>query len=842
MELYAERVGTLGKIGADWRFILDVLLLFRPGIIRPTGGIGNMRPLDMYKSYFKIGWRNLIRNRGYSVINVVGLSVGIGVTMLIGMWVADEITYNRGHKNYDRIAQVYQHQTFNNEISTLPSAPTPLYSELKTTYKDDFKRVVRMWWVGSHVLSVEGERVAREGTFMDPEALEMFSFEMLRGDRNSLSDPSSILLSESAARALFGSDDPVNRMIRLDNMVDVMVTGVFKQFPDNSRFHSLQFVSTWDFWVASNNWMKADENNWGSSINVFVELQPDLSFDVVSSKIRDIRYNNLNKEQASLENPQLFLQPMSRWHLHSNWNNGVESGGRIQFVWLFCIIAVFVLLLACINFMNLSTAQSERRSREVGIRKSIGSFRSQLIFQFLTESFLVVVFSFLLGIVIVGASLPWFNDLSDKTMDLPWANPYFWLISVAFIMITSLLSGGYPALYLSGIGPLTALKGAFKANRFASLPREILVVLQFTVSIVLILGTIVVWKQIQYAKDRPIGYKREGLIMIRKTSPDYWGKLNAIRNELKASGAVLGVAESSSPATAAWFTNTGFAWKGKDPNSNDEFSTMAITFDYGKTVGWDFVMGRDYSTDFSTDSSAVILNEAAVRFMGLENPINEEITWRDKKFTVIGVIKDMIMDSPYQPAKQTIFWLNYEDEGKVWINIKMNPVMSASDALVKIEGVFQKLIPSVPFDFKFVDQEYAMKFRNEVNVSRLSGLFSFLAIFISCLGLFGMASFVAEMRKKEIGVRKILGASVIGLWRMLSIEFLILVGISCSIGIPMATYLINQWLSKYQYRTEVSWWIFAVVIIGAMAITLLTVSFQTVKAAMGNPVKSLRSE
>jgi ABC-type antimicrobial peptide transport system permease subunit len=269
---------------------------------------------------------------------------------------------------------------------------------------------------------------------------------------------------------------------------------------------------------------------------------------------------------------------------------------------------------------------------------------------------------------------------------------------------------------------------------------------------------------------------------------------------------------------------------------------MAITFDYGKTVGWDFVMGRDYSTDFSTDSSAVILNEAAVRFMGLENPINEEITWRDKKFTVIGVIKDMIMDSPYQPAKQTIFWLNYEDEGKVWINIKMNPVMSASDALVKIEGVFQKLIPSVPFDFKFVDQEYAMKFRNEVNVSRLSGLFSFLAIFISCLGLFGMASFVAEMRKKEIGVRKILGASVIGLWRMLSIEFLILVGISCSIGIPMATYLINQWLSKYQYRTEVSWWIFAVVIIGAMAITLLTVSFQTVKAAMGNPVKSLRSE
>lgn len=795
----------------------------------------------MYKSYFKVGWRNLIRNSGYSIINIAGLSVGIAVTLLIGMWVGDELTFNTNHVNYDRIAQVYQHQTYN-EIKTQAGVPIPLRSELLTAYKNDFKNVVRTWWISDHILSVEDEKISRKGTFMDPEGLTMFSFHMLKGDYNSLNDPASIVLSESTSKALFGDQDPVNKMLRLDNMLDVMVTGVFKDFPDNSTFHSLKFFSTWDLWMSYNDWLKADEYNWNSEVNTYVELLPTASLEAVSAKIQDIRYNKLDNEQAGLENPQLFLHPMSRWHLYSSWHNGVASGGRIQFVWLFGTIGIFVLLLACINFMNLSTAQSERRSKEVGVRKSIGSLRAHLIFQFLTESFMVVVFSFSVALAFVMIMLPWFNDLAHKRMDIPWTNPYFWIISTGFMLITSLLAGSYPALYLSSIQPLRALKGAFKAHRWASLPRKVLVVVQFTVSIVLMVGTIVVWKQIQFAKDRPIGYDREGLIMIRKNSPAYWGKFNTLKNELKGSGAVLEIAESSSPATETWFSNTGFSWKGKDPNRHDEFSTMAVTFEYGKTMGWEFVQGRDYSTDFSTDSSAVVLNEAAVRFMGLENPIDEEITWKGKKFTVIGVIKDMIMDSPYQPAKQTIFWLNYEDEGKVWINIRMNPTFSTGDAIAKIEEVFQKVIPSVPFDFKFTDQEYALKFANEVNIRKLSSLFSCLAIFISCLGLFGMASFVAEQRKKEIGVRKILGASIPDVWRMLSSEFLVLVGISCLIGIPVASYLLNQWLLNFQYRTTLSWWVFIIVIAGSMGITLLTVSFQTIKAAIANPVKSLRTE
>lgn len=842
MELYKERVGAKGKRRADWRFVLDVVLLFRPGIIRPAEGYQQVNQYGMVKSYFKIGWRTLIRNQGYSFINIVGLAVGLAVTMLIGMWITDEITFNRNHDNYDRIAQVYQHQTFNNQVVTRQEVPVPLAAELKTTYKNDFIHVVRVSWRVAHILSVEDRKLNQLGTFMDEEALELFSFKMRKGNHSSLHELSSIILSESAAKALFGDEDPINKVIHIDNMVEVKVTGVFEDFPDSSEFHDLKFVSSLENWTSHNDWMKADENNWNSNVLLFVEIQSGSTFEEVSARIKNIRAANINKEQAMQENPRLFLHPMSKWHLYSEWKNGVPAGGRIQFVWLFGIIGSFVLLLACINFMNLSTAQSERRAKEVGIRKSIGSQRAQLIYQFLSESLLVVVFAFVMAMAFVTIALPWFNDLADKRMNPLWGNVYFWLFSIGFVLMTSLLAGSYPALYLSSIKPLKALKGVFKAGRSAALPRKVLVVLQFTVSIMLIVGTIVVWKQIQFVKDRPVGYTREGLIMMRKTSPYQWRKFHSFRNKLKDVDAITGIAESSSPPTESWFSTAGFSWAGKDPDLNDEFATMAVTLDYGKTMGWTFVQGRDYSEEFATDSSAVILNESAVRFMGLTNPINEEVSWKGKKFTVIGVIKDMIMDSPYQKARPTIFWQNYEDEGKVWTIVRMNPILSSSEAIEKIEKVFNAVYPAVPFDFIFVDQEYALKFSGEERMGKLANLFSALAIFISALGLFGMASFVAEQRKKEIGVRKILGASIPALWKMLSGEFIVLVSVACVIGIPVASYCLTQWLQKYEYRTEVSAWVVVVTIAGAMTITLLTVSFNMIKAALANPVNSLRSE
>jgi ABC-type antimicrobial peptide transport system permease subunit len=759
--------------------------------------------------------------------------------MLIGIWVYGELSYNTSHEHYKDIAQVYQHQTVNGEVIT-GVGPSPIGPELKAVYKNDFKHVVRSWWESEHILAIDDKKISSKGTFMDGEALEMFSFKMKKGSQSSLKEPFSIVISETTANALFAGDDPIDKLLKVDNNLYAKVTGVYESFPNNSRFHDLQFVSTWEFWIASNDWMKEGEVDWNGTFYTYVQIQPHTTFDVLSEKIGNIKANRMDKEQASKEQPQLFLYPMSRWHLYDEWKNGHEAGGRIQFVWFFSIIGVFVLILACINFMNLSTAQSEKRAKEVGVRKSIGSARLQLIYQFFTESFLVVVFAFVLAINFVMMSLPWFNELSDKKMSVPLDNVYFWMISGTFIFVTGLLSGSYPAFYLSSFQAVKVLKGTFKVGKAASLPRSILVVLQFTVSIALIIGTIMVWKQIQYAKDRPIGYSREGLLMIRKKSPDQWGKFNTLKNEMKRSGAVVEVAESSSPATEVWFNNSGFTWKGKDPDMQDDFATMAVTHDYGRTVGWHFIQGRDFSREFATDSSAVVLNETAARIMGLTNPVDEEIVWNGKKFKVIGVIKDMLMDSPYKPVKQTIFWLSYQ--GNVWINIKMNPVLSSTEALSRVEKVFLNLFPAVPFEYKFVDEEYALKFSAEERVGKLASVFAVLAIFISCLGLFGMASFIAEQRKKEIGIRKILGATVANLWIMLSKEFIVLVCVSCLIATPVSWYFLKEWLHQYEYHTSLSIGIFLATGVGALLITMFTVSFQTIKAAIINPARSLKAE
>jgi putative ABC transport system permease protein len=794
----------------------------------------------MISNNLKIAFRSITRSKGYSVINIAGLAVGMSVTMLIGMWVYDELSFDHYHKNFERIGEVYQHQRYTDGLTNTAQAPGPVGSELKANYHDDFKTVVRMWWPSAHSLSIGDQRITQSGTFMDAEAPEMFSFRMIRGTTDALKDQSSVIISETTAKGLFGEADPMEKMIRLDNALDLKVAGVYEDIPANSTLHPVQFLGNWEFWVASNYWMRADENNWKNIITTYVELQPNSSFAEVSSKIAGIKKKHLTADEAARENPELFIQPMTRWHLYSEWKNGEETQGRIQFVWLFTIIGVFVLLLACINFMNLSTAQSEKRAKEVGIRKSIGSARWQLIYQFFSESLLVVFFSWAIALAAVGFMLPWFNELAGKEMSVPYASVTFWLVSAAFILLTSILSGSYPALFLSSFQPVKVLKGTFKAGRFASIPRKALVVLQFTVSITLIIGTIIVWQQIQYAKNRPIGYDREGLITIRKLDPSVWRNANTLMNEMKASGAAIDVAESAAPPTSVWYQDTGFEWRGKDPNIRDEFVTMGVAHDYGRTMGWKFIDGRDFSREYSTDSSGIVLNEAAAEFMRLESPVGEEITWKGRKYKVLGVIADMVMTSPYDPVQQTIFHLDYSQS--VWINVRLNPEMSASESLGKIEQVYKKIVPSVTFDYKFADEEYALKFRAEERVGKLASFFASLAIFISCMGLFGMASFVAEQRKKEIGIRKILGASVVNLWRMLSIEFLVLVAISCVIGMPIAWNYLDGWLQKYEYHTEISIWVFIGSTAGALLITLLTVSFQTIKASIVNPINSLRSE
>lgn len=792
----------------------------------------------MFKNYLKIALRNLSRNKVFSFINIAGLSVGMAVAMLIGLWIWDELSYDKYHQNYHRIAQVWQFQTFNGEIGSQIAMPLPLGAELRNKYPE-FKYVSMTSWFHDNILSYGDKKFSKTGNFAEPDFPEIFSLKMLAGTRGGLKEINSILLAKSVADALFGSEDPINKILKMNNKLIVKVTGVYEDLPHNTYLRNLNFIAPWALYVSDQPWVKSSEDQWdNNSFQIFAQLHKGADFKEVSQKIANIKKDK-DKETIPF-NPTIFLHPMREWHLYSDWKNGVHVGGRIQFVWLFGIIGTFVLLLACINFMNLSTARSEKRAKEVGIRKTVGSVRSQLIGQFLSESLLIVIFAFILSLGLVLISLPWFNEVADKKMSILWANPLFWLLSLTFILITGFISGSYPAFYLSSFNPVKVLKGTFKAGRLAALPRKVLVVLQFTVSVTLIIGTIIVFRQIQHAKNRPIGYSREGLIAMNMNTPELRGHYEAIRNDLLTNGGAINMCESSSAVTGVWSSQIGFSWQGMPPDLKPLFATIAVTHDYGKTVGWNFTEGRDFSRDFSTDTLSMVLNESAAKFIGFKNPIGELIKWNNKEYKVIGIIKDMVMQSPFEPVQPTIFTLNY-DWGNI-ILVKLNPQLSASESLGKVEKVFQKHNPASPFEYKFVDEEYAAKFSGEERIGKLASFFAALAIFISGLGLFGLASFMAEQRTKEIGVRKVMGASILQLWGLLSKDFVFLVIISFGIAAPTAFYMMSDWLQKYEYRADISWWIFAVTAAGAMLITLLTVSFQAVKAARMNPVNSLRSE
>src|SRR5450432_1282133 len=719
----------------------------------------------MIRNYFKIAWRNLLRNKVSSFINIGGLAIGMGVAILIGLWIYDELSFNKNFAHYDRIAQVMQHGNINGDIYSGNTIPAPMGEELRKNFGNDFKNVTMASWNSSHILSNEDKKLTQGGTSFEPSAIDLLSIKILNGTKTALNEPASIMLSASSAKAYFGNADPMGKVMKIDNDLIVKVTAVYEDFPLNSSFDGINFITPWQLLVTSQQLDKRADP-WRCNCYLgYVQLNDNADIKNVSTKIKDIKLAKVEKSELK-QHPEVFLQPMSNWHLYSEFKNGVIDGGRIQYVCLFGIIGMFVLLLACINFMNLSTARSEKRAREVGIRKSVGSLRVQLIFQFYIESLVVSFFAFVLSLMLVQLVLPFFNDVSGKKMSVLWSSPLFWLTGVAFSFITGLIAGSYPALYLSSFNPVKVLKGVFRAGRLAAIPRRVLVVVQFTVSIVLIIGTIVVFRQIQFAKDRPIGYSRDGLITLEMSTPDIHKHFDVVKNELINSGAIVSIAEAGSPPTAVWSTNAGFDWKGKDPTLAVDFPNIDVSYDYGKTVGWQFKDGRDFSREFLTDSAAFVMNEKAATFIGMKNPVGETLKWDGVPYKIIGEIKDMVMESPYAQIRPTLFHLS-KDAGNVII-AKINPGTNAHTALSTIETVFKKYNPSQPFDYSFVDEDYAKKFGDEQRTGKLAGFFALLAIFISCLGLFGMASFVAEQRTKEIGVSKILGASVFNLWGLLS--------------------------------------------------------------------------
>ncbi|MES2808486.1 MAG: ABC transporter permease [Bacteroidota bacterium] len=804
----------------------------------------------MIKNYFKIAWRNLFKNGSSSLINIGGLAVGMSAAILIGLWIWDELSFNKYHQHYNSIAQVRARVTDSGtgEVGFDSSLQYPLLNELKANYKDNFKYIVMASWDVDNILTAGDKKLSRTGLYMDPDAPEMLTLKMVHGTRAGLKDPHSIMLSASTAKAFFGDTDPVNKVMTINNKQDVKVTGVYEDLPLNAQFTKLKFIATTALWLTDNPWIQERAlNDWDNHfLKIYVQLNAGAHLEKVTANIKDAELKKVGDlKEIAAQNPQVFLFPMSDWHLYNTKGGGLDTG-PIQMVWLIGIIGVFVLLLACINFMNLSTARSEKRAKEIGIRKAVGSLRGQLIAQFYGESFMVVALAFILSVITVWLCLPWFNDLAAKQIIMPWQSAYFWLAGLGVVFFTGVVAGSYPALYLSSFKPIKVLKGTINVGKQAVMPRKVLVVLQFTVSVALIICTVVVYKQVQVAKDRPVGYTRDGLVMIKKRSADFKGKYDMLRAELKSTGVVAEMSESYGEITQIASGNGGFNWRGKDPNLEAEFGTLPISFEFGKTVGWQFTSGHDFSRDLATDSMGLIINQAAAKVMGLKTPIGEDVSWNfrenpTKYYKIIGVVKDMVMRSPYEAAHPTLFMIKGHVAPNT-INIKLAANTSMSAALSKIESVFDKVVPAVPLEYKFADEEYATKFAAEEHIGKLAAVFAVLAIFISCLGLSGLASFIAEQRVKEIGIRKVLGASVLNLWALLSKDFVQLVLIAQVIASPIAYYFMNKWLQQYNYRAELSWGVFALTFAGAMFITVLTVSYQGIKAALENPVRSLRSQ
>jgi putative ABC transport system permease protein len=790
----------------------------------------------MLKNYFKIAWRNIARSKGYSLINIFGLATGMAVALLIGLWVHNEYSYDRFLPDYGQLYRVQRN--FNSNGDTLTFATTSLkLAEVLRSQVPEIEYVAESDWMGPHGLKAGEKKLYLSGALIGSDFLQMFKYPLVKGNAGTVMlDPFSIVLTETTANSLFGKEDPMNKTVRFDNNHELKVTGILKDLPHNS---SLQFNYLVPFSYLDQTSPDTRRKRTGSfsnnSYQLFVKLKPGITNAQVAGKIRDIEKTETDNINAMASN--VILQPLGNWRLYNNYVNGKEMPGFLEYVRMFSVIGALVLLIACINFINLTTARSEKRAREVGVRKAVGSLRRDLILQFLLESFVLVVIAFVFTMLMVQLSLPAFNSLTGNQISIPFLSIQFWGVTGFCVLLTAFVAGSRPAFYLSSFQPVKVLKGALQVGASARLPRKLLVVLQFSCSIILIISTMIIYQQVQHAKDRPAGYDLNRLLMTNMNN-DLEKNYTVLKNELLQKGIAESVTTASSPATNIyWHTDIDY-WPGKRPGETVEMGAILVSDDYFKTLGMTFSEGRDFKG--KVDTSNVIFNQAAVRRLRLRDPINQVITWDDSKYRVVGVVNDALMLSPFAPADPTMFLVGREAAGNMLY--RLSPKFGTPEALVQLTAVFSKYNPSFPYDYAFADASYAAKFRIELLIGKLAGIFAILAIFISCLGLFGLAAYMAEQRGKEIGIRKVLGATVSQVWLLLSKDFILLVLISCLIASPVALYLLGNWLQKYDYRITIGPSVFIIAAAMAVVITILTISFQAIKASIANPVNKLRTE
>ncbi len=785
----------------------------------------------MLKNYLKIAFRNLWRNKGFSLINIVGLAIGMASAMLILLWMQNEISYDQFHEKKDRLYMAYNRSIFDGKLQCWENTPYPMARGLAAEFPEIEATSTVQY--NSFLFTVGDKHLRVHGNFVDSSFLSMFTFPVVKGNaRSCLYGISSIAITQQLAKKLFGNDDPMGKIVSVENKDNFTVTAVLKDLPNNTRFN-FEYLLPMTY-AKKLGWT---DDNWDNNgPNTMVLLKPNTNVASFNEKVKTITEKHLNYS----EKIEVFLHPATKWRLYSKFENGKVTGGQIETVRLFGIIAGLILLIACINFMNLSTARSEKRAKEVGIRKVVGAQKQYLIGQFLGESILIALIAGVIAVALVQVSLPGFNSLTNKLLYIDYSNAYFWLAFIAFIVFTGILAGSYPAFYLSSFRPVMVLKGAFKKVNALVAPRKVLVVIQFFVAITLIICTVIVEQQIKYAQDRETGYAKDNLIYHLLTG-DLEKNYQVVKNELLGSGTAVAVTKTSSPITQGWSDSWGFEWQGKDPNSKIDFDRYCVDENFAQTAGVTIAKGRDLDLRLHpSDSTGILLNESAVKIMGFKEPIGQIIKDDGITWQVVGVIKDFIIRSPYEPMRPMVI-----EGSKGFFNamhIRLNGHNKTQANIDAVEKIFRKYNPQYPFEFHFVNDEYDQKFADQKRTGQLAGLFSGLTVVISCLGLFGLATYMAENRVKEIGVRKVLGASVTGLAALLSKDFIKLVLISIVIAVPLAYYLMDVWLKGFTYHTPMQWWVFAGSALLAVIVALLTVSYQAIKAALSNPVKSLRTE
>jgi ABC-type antimicrobial peptide transport system permease subunit len=790
----------------------------------------------MLKNFFKVAVRNLWRNKSFSTINIIGLAIGMAAALLIGLWVQNEYSYDSFYTNAHRTYELYTRAEYNGSLDAWPRVTSLMGPQLKKNYAE-VEDAVR--WRRIYFLLTQGEkRINIEGCFVDSGFLSVFDLPLLQGNaKTALNSPQGIVLTEHVAKNLFGDQNPMGKIVRVDSNDNFTVTGVLKDLPGNTEF-SFQYLLPWayldrlgfqrgDLWTYTNT-------------TTYVVLKSGASRAAFDARLQHILKQYV--QPGPLANRETFTQAISRTHLYSKVENGRLTGGLISMVRLFTVIALFILLVACINFMNLSTARSEKRAREVGIRKVAGALKSSLITQFIGESILLATLSFILALGLMQLCLTPFNQLIHARLRLDWANLYFWLASLAFVLFTGLIAGSYPAFYLSSFRPVAVLKGTFKKVNAAVTPRKALVVLQFSFAVVLIICTIVVERQIDYARHRETGYEQDKLVFTF-VQGDVLKHFDAIKRDLVNTGAAVSVTKLYSPITTVWNQTTGLSWPGStDVDKKRYFNLYETDADFVRTTGARLISGRDIDLKaYPTDSTALLLNEAAVKLMRLKEPIGATIKNEDGvNCHVVGVVRDFIIESPYNSISPMVVQGLRTDYPVV--HFRLNPANPIADDLAKAEKIFKQYNPQYPFDCYFVDEFYNLKFRAQQQQGTLGLLFAGLTIFISCLGLFGLATYMAENRTREIGIRKVLGASVSGITLLVSGDFIKLILTAVAIASPVAWFAMNSWLQGFNYRITVTADVFVIAGFLAIGIALLTVSFQAIKAALANPVKSLRSE